>query len=191
MDNQVNTNHAMIQHIRKVWREADCLFDEMSVERAIDALAHRIVEDYALKNPMILCLMKGAVVFMGRLLIKLPFPLEIDYIHASRYGAATQGASLNWTYKPEDKQINGRHIIIIDDIFDQGTTLAACAEWLEAQGCASVEAAVLVEKQHDRVLTNFRPKYVGLQVPDAFVVGFGMDYKNYFRNANGIFKIAP
>jgi len=181
----------LIQHIRHVWKHADCLFDEKSVERAILRLSDQITEDYATANPVFLCLMKGAVVFMGRLLTKLPFPLEIDYIHASRYGDKTKGATLQWSHQPSEFLIRGRHIVLVDDIFDQGVTLEACVKWLLNHGALSVEAAVLVEKDHDRVMTDFRPKYIGLTVPDTFVVGFGMDYKNYFRNANGIFRIAP
>lgn len=180
-----------IEHIRQVWKEAECLFDETAVERAILNIAQQLIDDYAVKNPVFLCLMKGAVVFTGRLLTKLPFPLEIDYIHASRYGDEIAGATLQWTYKPAVEPLKGRHVVLLDDIFDQGATLAACANWLQSAGVASVEAAVLLKKNHNRVLTDFRPKYCGLTVPDAFVVGLGMDYKNYFRNANGIFKIEP
>ena len=181
----------LIDHIKRVWKDADCLFDETTVNRAVQNIAHQVIDDYSTKNPVLLCLMKGAVVFMGKLLTQLPFPLEIDYIHASRYGDRLTGDTLDWTHRPEMEQLQNRHIILVDDIFDQGVTLAACREWLLSQNCASVEAAVLIEKQHDRVLSSFKPKYVGLQVPDAFVVGYGMDYKNYFRNANGIFKIDP
>lgn len=181
----------LVAHIKKVWDEAECLVDGQTVERSIAVMAGQITEDYADKNPLLLCLMKGAVVFMGQLLTKLPFPLEIDYIHASRYGDELTGEHLNWVYQPKPEKMVGRHIILIDDIFDQGATLAACVDWLKKQGAASVEAAVLVEKKHDRVLTTFEPKYTGVQVPDEFVVGYGMDYRNYFRNANGIFKVAP
>ena len=127
----------------------------------------------------------------GKLLTKLPFPLEVDYIHASRYGDKIEGEALEWTRQPEPELITGRHVVLVDDIFDQGATLAACIDWLHKHNCASAEGAVLVEKKHDRLLTSFKPRYVGLQVPDAFVVGYGLDYKNYFRNANGIFKISP
>lgn len=186
-----NENEDVIEHIRQVWKKADCLFDETSVKRAISKIAHGLVDDYATSNPLFLCLMKGAVVFTGRLLTQLPFPMEIDYIHASRYGDKTVGTELSWTYRPEIDSVRGRHVVLLDDIFDQGTTLASCADWLQSQGCLSVEAAVLVRKKHGRVLTDFCPKYIGMDVPDAFVVGFGMDYKGYFRNANGIFKIDP
>lgn len=188
---QQDTQALFIEHVQKVWDEAACLFDQTSIDHAIAGIAAQLTQDYACKNPILLCLMKGAVVFMGQLLPLLPFPLEVDYIHASRYGNKTVGDTLKWTYHPEAAFIEGRHIILVDDIFDQGATLAACTDWLLQSHCASVESAVLVQKQHDRCLTALKPKYVGLQVPDVFVAGYGLDYKNYLRNAKGIFKITP
>jgi len=179
-----------LAQIKSIWHSAKCLYDENSVERSIVQVANKIADDYSSKTPLLIGLMKGAMVFMGRLLTRLPLPLHTDFCHATRYQGEVKGGDIVWKHYPS-LPVKDRHILFVDDIFDEGKTLAGCVAWARAQGAASVESVVLVDKQHDRKTSGHRPQYVGLQVPDEFVVGYGMDYKDYFRNVNGVFSIDP
>jgi len=122
-------------------------------------------------------------------LTKLVFPLEVDYVHATRYGHETTGAHLNWTAKPR-LDLQGRTVLLLDDILDEGVTLAAIADYCRQQGAARVLMAVLVEKLHLRKVTpGMRADFSGLEVGDRFLFGYGLDYKGYWRNAPGIYAV--
>ncbi|MEO1750459.1 hypoxanthine-guanine phosphoribosyltransferase [Thiofaba sp. EF100] len=164
---------------------AECLVDGASMEAAYDRLAESIRSDLADRIPLVLVVMTGGVIAAGKLLPRLDFPLEIDYLHATRYGEATRGGELRWLARPRHS-LAGRHVLIIDDIFDEGVTLKAIVEACRIEGAASVRCAVAVDKRHGRKVEGFLPDYVGVEVPDRFLVGEGMDYRGYFRNLNGI-----
>ncbi|HNQ49743.1 MAG TPA: hypoxanthine-guanine phosphoribosyltransferase [Hydrogenophilus thermoluteolus] len=173
----------------QVWEEAECLADQQTVEAAIDRLAAEITARLADKSPLVYVVMNGAVIFAGQLLPRLRFPLEVTYLHATRYGNATQGAELHWRVEPT-AAAEGRHVLVLDDILDEGHTLAAILERLKAEGAASVSLAVLCDKQHDRkARPGWKADFTGLEIPDRFVFGFGMDYKGYWRNAPGIYAV--
>jgi len=167
---------------------ATCLFSEEQVAAAFDNLAKRISSDLSDKNPLLLCVMTGGIVAASELLRRFIFPLEIDYVHASRYGGGTQGGSLNWHHQPATTLLD-RHVLLVDDIFDQGATLDGIAEYCSSQGAASVSCAVLIEKLHDRKLTELRPDYIGLTIEDVYIYGCGMDYRGYLRNRAGIYAV--
>jgi hypoxanthine phosphoribosyltransferase len=174
---------------RRVFAEAECLADKTALLIAIAEAAHRITRDLGNTCPVVLCVMNGGVVFAGQLLPLLPFPLEFSYVHATRYGNATQGGELQWLAKP-GLSLAGRHVLIIDDILDVGSTLEAITLLCREAGAASVCTAVLVEKIHDRkARPGLRPDYAAVTVPDRYVFGFGMDYKGYWRNAPGVFAV--
>jgi hypoxanthine phosphoribosyltransferase len=129
---------------------------------------------------MVLAVMGGAVVFAGQLLPQLRFPLDFDYIHASRYGAATRGAGVDWKVSPPGL-VKGRAVLVVDDILDHGETMSAIRERLLELGAAEFYCAVLVEK----TLVMKKPiaaDFVGLHIPDRFVFGCGMDAKGFWRN---------
>lgn len=171
----------------RVYQQADCLFDRRQVEDAIMAMAERITADMADKEPLVLIVMSGAVIPAGYLLSHLDFPLHIDYIHASRYRGDTTGSELEWRVMPRFA-IEGRHVLIVDDILDEGLTLQAIIDACRKAGAASVKSAVLVKKRHERNI-GIDSEYVGLEVEDRYVFGFGMDYKEYLRNAPGIYAV--
>ncbi len=178
-----------IAEVDSVWKEADCIWSEQQIERAIDQIAIRIAEDLNDQNPLVLVVMKGGLVFGARLLTRLRFPLEVDYVHATRYGMATSGADLNWIVPPQH-DVKGRHLLIVDDILDEGQTLYKVIASCKEQGAASVKCAVMVDKQHDRKYkSDFKADYTCLDVPDRYVFGYGMDYKGYLRNADGIYAV--
>ena len=175
--------------IRKVRAEADCLYDRQTLSQAIEKVAQDITKELADKNPIVFCVMNGGLIFAGQLLPLLDFPLEVSYLHATRYQKETSGGELFWKAKPEVSFID-RDILIIDDILDEGNTLAAIIQYCQHAGANAVYTAVLLDKEHSRkAIPGFSANYTGLKCPDRFVFGFGMDYKGYWRNAPGIFAV--
>jgi len=169
--------------------EADLLVGESEVSTAIARMADEITEQLQDANPVLLCVMNGGLIFTGQLLTRLVFPLEVDYLHATRYGHETVGAHLHWTVRPQ-LDLKGRTVLLLDDILDEGVTLAAIAEYCRQQGAAQVLMAVLIEKLHLRkVVPGMRADFSGVEVGDRFLFGYGLDYKGYWRNAPGIYAV--
>ncbi len=167
---------------------ADCLYTQVQVEAALDSLLPALHSEYCDKNPLLLGVMNGALPTLGYLLPRLQFQAQMDYVHATRYRGVEQGGSLLWKAKPET-ELSGRHILLVDDILDQGITLAAIRDFCLALGAASVKILVLGQK----IIAGFTPSvaadFCALQFPDRYVFGYGMDYQNYWRNAPGIFAL--
>lgn len=170
-----------------VLAEADCLYGEDQVAAALDRMAEAITERLADRNPLVLCVMTGALIPAGHLLTRLHFSLQIDYLHATRYDGATSGGELRWIAEPRTS-LEGRSVLIIDDILDEGRTLAAIIDACRGKGARDVYTAVLVDKLHDRK-HGVTADFIGLEVEDRYVFGFGMDYKGYLRNAPGIYAV--
>lgn len=175
------------EQVQQVYDEADCLFTREQVEAAILNMAASITADLADKNPLVLAVMSGAMIPAGILLSHLNFPLQIDYIHASRYRGSTAGGELHWRVPPRF-ELKGRAVLVLDDILDEGLTLQAILKSCREAGAAEVHSAVLVKKLHERNV-GIEADYVGLEVEDRYVFGYGMDYKEYLRNAPGIFAV--
>lgn len=165
-----------------------CLHDKDAVEAALDEMASQISSKLADKNPLILCVLTGAIIPMGHLVTRLDFALEIDYIHATRYRGETAGAELEWKAKPSTS-LKGRVVLVIDDILDEGHTLQGIIEYLQQEEASEIYSAVLVEKHHQRRVEGLKADFVGLDVDDFYVFGYGMDYKGYLRNAPGIYAV--
>jgi len=178
-----------IAEIKKVFNEADCLYDSEQVHRAIQSMASRICDRLSDSNPIIFTVMNGGMILTGQLLPLLPFPLESHYLHTSRYHHETTGGTLEWKVKPE-VAIEGRHILILDDILDEGATLLAISDYCKTHGAKEVLTAVLIDKKHDRkVHPGLKCDFTGLNAEDRFLFGYGMDYKGYWRNAPGIYAV--
>ncbi|SEK32139.1 hypoxanthine-guanine phosphoribosyltransferase [Halomonas daqiaonensis] len=170
-----------------VMDNADCLISQPEVERALDRMADEITRDLGDRLPVFYCVMNGGLITTGHLLTRLGFPLEVDYLHATRYRGGLRGGELFWRVSPE-VPMAGRHVVIVDDILDEGATLAAILDYCRQAGAASISTAVLVDKQHERkAVPGLRADYCSLEVADRYVFGFGMDYKGYWRNAPGIY----
>jgi len=157
------------------------------VEASITRLSQEIT--LALKDsvPIAICVMGGGIVFAGQLLTKLAFPLEIDYVHASRYQNEIVGKALIWKALPK-LDLTNRTVLLIDDILDEGITLKAIQEKCLSLGASKVLSAVLVEKD----LTHTKPiaaDFVGLQVPNCYVFGYGMDAYGWWRNLPAIYAL--
>lgn len=177
--------------IQEVYNKSSLLFTTQQIEAALDQMARDIHERLHDKNPVLLCVMIGGLVPTGNLLPRLDFPLELDYVHATRYrGEITPGA-LHWKVKPR-VALAGRAVLIVDDILDGGVTLAAIVNEIKAMGASEVLTAVLVDKYEKRVENGLKhADFVGLRVEDHYIFGYGMDYNEYLRNAPGIFIVAP
>ncbi|MCQ4346268.1 hypoxanthine-guanine phosphoribosyltransferase [Pseudomonas stutzeri] len=177
-----------LAHIRQVMAEADCLYTADQLDAAIARMAERIGADLAERDPLVFCVMNGGLIFAGKLLPLLNFPLEVSYLHATRYRGETSGGELFWKAKPEVSLVD-RDVLIVDDIFDEGHTLAAIVDYCRHAGASSVHTAVLIDKDHDRKTPEMRADYVGLPCIDRYIFGYGMDYKGYWRNAPGIYAV--
>ncbi|ATW01960.1 hypoxanthine-guanine phosphoribosyltransferase [Candidatus Legionella polyplacis] len=177
--------------IRKIYKESVCLFKIEEIEAALDKMAISISNELYDKNPVIVCVMVGGLVLMGNLLIRLNFPLEVDYIHVTRYCGDINGGILKWKVKPRINLVN-RTVLVVDDILDAGITLSKIIEKIKKMKTKKVYSAVLVDKKNEnRVSSNFKnADFIGLRVKNNFIFGYGMDYKEYLRNAPGIFMLS-
>lgn len=168
---------------------ARLLHSRAEVRDALDRMAATARDLLAGKNPLLLCVMTGGVMTMTWLAERLDFPLQIDYVHISRYDGDTHGGE-NATLLAEPRlPLAGRHVLLIDDIYDEGVTLRQLTEYCRRRGAASVMAAVLVRKRHERNWGGIEPDIVGLEVDDFYVFGCGLDYKNYLRNLPAIYAV--
>jgi hypoxanthine phosphoribosyltransferase len=167
----------------KAWaflKDSDLIACADEVRAAVDRVAKQIEERLGAEYPLVLAVMGGAVVFAGQILPLLRFPLDFDYVHASRYGAMTRGSAIEWRVRPP-ALVRGRKVLVLDDILDHGETMQAIRNGLLELGADSVLCAVLVEK----ILSGKKPvtpDFVGLKIPDRFVFGCGMDAKGFWRN---------
>ncbi len=182
---------SITEQINEVFERSTLLFSMEQINHALDNMATEIHQTLSHKNPVIICVMIGGLVPVGNLLLRLNFPLEVDYVHATRYQGEMSGGTLHWKVKP-GTDLRGRTVLVVDDILDGGVTLAAILAEIETMGAAEVYSAVLVDKYQKRVPLGLqKADFVGLQVDDHYVFGYGMDYKEYLRNAPGIYKVAP
>ncbi len=178
-------------HIRKVFSKATCLYKEYEVDAALDQLATEISYEVAHANPIFLCVVVGGMVPMGNLLLRLDFPLEVDYVHATRYRGDTVGKDLQWKVKPSTS-MKGRTVVVVDDILDGGITLNAIVDYCKDEEVEKVYSAVLVDKQNARDPAGLpKADFTGLEVDNHYVFGYGMDYHGYLRNAPGIYVVSP
>ncbi|HTN32775.1 MAG TPA: hypoxanthine-guanine phosphoribosyltransferase [Marinobacter sp.] len=178
-----------VAEMNQVLAEADCLASEQQVQAAISKMAEDITSRLENSNPLLFCVMNGGLIFTGQLLPKLRFPIQAEYLHATRYRQETTGGILDWKLRPE-ADMNGRTVLIVDDILDEGTTLCAIADYCRANGAKEVFTAALVDKNHDRkAQPGLKADFTGLEIGDRFLFGYGMDYKGYWRNAPGIYAV--
>jgi hypoxanthine phosphoribosyltransferase len=174
--------------LQHVLEGAELLHDAAAIRLALDRMAAAITAELADAHPVVLCVLTGGIIPTGHLLTRLTFPLEIDYLHATRYRGATQGEHVQWVCRPETS-LRDRTVLLVDDILDEGHTLADVLTFCRDAGASQVYSAVLVEKQHARRADAVTADYVGLSVEDRYVFGFGMDYKGHFRNLDGIYAV--
>ena len=180
-----------VERARSLLRNAEEIFDAAAVQQSVARVAGILNERFDRPDdetfPLVLGVMGGAVVFVGNLLPQLRFPLEFDYIHVSRYGDDDQGGQVVWKVIPRPN-VAGRTIIVLDDILDEGETLAHVKQRLLDMGAAEVIITVFADKDIGRG-KPVEADIVGLTIPNKFVVGFGMDVYGFWRNLPGLWAI--
>jgi len=172
---------------QQVRKEADCLVSKQAMLTAISNMAEAISTKLAETNPVVIAIMNGGMVPLGLLMQELDFPLQIDYLHATRYRDKTRGGELQWLVLPRIS-LHNRTVLLVDDIHDEGITLETIKDFCKKEGAKEVYSAVLINKVHQRK-NNTCADFIALEIPDRYVFGFGMDYKGVLRNAPGIFAV--
>jgi hypoxanthine phosphoribosyltransferase len=171
----------------KYLQYAELIHSKQEVQATILSIADQLNQVYANDAPIVLCVMNGGAVFSGQLLPQLTFPLEFDYVQATRYHETTEGKHLIWIIKPNNT-VKNRNVLILDDILDEGITLKAIVDECLMLGANEVKVAVLVEKQLNKV-KSMHADYVGLRVPNRYVFGCGMDVCGWWRNLPSIYAL--
>jgi hypoxanthine phosphoribosyltransferase len=169
---------------------AEVLYTEQEIHAKIAELSRRIEVDYAGEKVLLVGVLRGAVMVMADLARELTIPLEMDWMAVSSYGSGTKSSGVVRILKDLDTDLTGRKVLIVEDIIDSGLTLSWLRANLESRGAASVEICALLRKP-DAAKVDVDVKYEGFQIPDAFVVGYGLDYAEHYRNLRGIAVLAP
>ncbi len=171
---------------------ARVLFDAATLQVEIERMADELRAVYAAGEvPLYVTVMNGGLPFAAQLGFALGVrgvDLEFDYLHATRYRGQTHGGGLAWLHRPATP-MRGRKVLLVDDILDEGHTMLAVTRWCEDQGAAEVRVVVLAKKVHDRCVEGIAANHVGVEVPDAYVFGYGMDYYEQGRNLPAIYAL--
>ena len=172
--------------------DAELIHDRATLDEAIQRMADEIRSEYQDGTPpLFLTVMHGGMPFATQLAFALGergLDLEFDYLHATRYRGNTSGARLAWLHRPATP-LRGRRVLLADDILDEGHTLLAIKRWCEDEGAADIRVAVLAVKVHDRCVEGIEAEYVGVDVPDRYVFGYGMDFQEQGRNLPAIYAL--
>ena len=171
----------------EVLKRADLVYSEDQLKTAVQRVAREITAVLAERVPLVLSVMGGAVVFTGQLLPLLHFPLEFDYVHVTRYRGTMQGGTIQWKVEPRPL-LAGRVVLVVDDILDEGHTMAAIRDRILQEGAAAFYSAVLADKDIGRD-KPVRADFVGVTVPNRYVFGFGMDVESAWRNLPAIYAV--
>jgi len=175
------------QQARDVLQSAELLYSEDEVRAALLRVAKEINATLAGQHPLLLSVMGGAVVFTGQLLPLLDFPLEFDYVHVSRYGDARQGGEMHWKVAPREN-VRGKVVLVVDDILDEGETIAAIKQRVMELGASRFYSAVFADKDNGRE-KPVQADFIGMTVPDRFIFGYGMDIHGAWRNLPAIYAV--
>ena len=179
------------EKIKEVLRDATLLITEEELMQAFDQMAVEIEAEMKGTNPIVLPVMNGALPCAAEIIKRLHFPMQMDYVHATRYKGNTVGGDpIHWLKEPTDT-LQDRTILIIDDVLDGGQTLHAIVGFCYARGAKKVYTAVMLDKPEGRVASGLqKADFVGLTIPKEFLIGFGLDYDGYLRNLSGVYKVA-
>ena len=178
-----------ISHALEVHQQAEQLYSQEQVDGAIGDLAVKLGAQIQEDFPLMMCVMNGGLYMTGQLMRYWNFPLTVDYVHATRYRLSTLGRDVLWKAYPQNN-LKDRHVIIVDDIFDQGYTLEEVQAYCLSQGARKTTSVFLIRKHHERRRADIEADYVALECGDDYVYGSGMDLHSHFRNLDGIFAIS-
>lgn len=168
--------------------KSDALFDRATLVQAIERMGAEITAALDGERAVFLAVMNGALVFSGELALAISTDVELDYVHATRYRGATSGGELHWLRRPK-ADLQGRTVLLVDDILDEGHTLSAVRDACLALGARRVLVATLCSKQHARRVRGIAADFNGVEVPDRYVYGYGMDYHDQGRNLPAIYAL--
>ncbi len=169
-------------------RDGDLIHDQTTLRDAISRMGGEISNALAGQSAVFLTIMQGGLIFAGQLATGIDADLEFDYVHASRFRGTTEGGELQWMRRPATP-LSGRIVLLVDDILDEGHTLKEIRDWCLQEGASRVLLAVLCEKRHGRTVAGLSADFVGVQVPDRYVFGYGMDFHEQGRNLPAIHAI--
>jgi len=159
----------------------DVMITEVAIKKRIEELAEEITNDYSGLTLYLICVLKGGVMFLSDLSRKLEVDVVMDFIDVSSYGSGTESSGIVRIDKDLDHPVTGRHVLLVEDILDTGQTLSRLIRHLCAQRPASLEVCTLLDKPERRVIDCVIPKYIGFTIPDKFVVGYGLDFDQKYR----------
>lgn len=168
----------------------DVLYSEEQIQGKIKELGDQLSKDYEGKNPLVICVLKGAFIFMADLVKQIKVPLELDFMAVSSYGQSTKSSGVVKIIKDLDVPVEGRHILIVEDIIDSGLTLSYLIDVLERRNAKTISVVALFNKPARRTV-ELEPDYAGYVLPDEFVVGYGLDYAEKYRNLPFIGILKP
>ena len=169
----------------------EILLDEQDIKDIVKKVGAEITRDYADKNPLVIAVLRGAVVFMADIMRAIEYPLSIDFMAVSSYGDGVKSSGVVRIVKDLDTKIEGRHVIIVEDVLDSGLTLSYLVRMLKSRNPASIEIAAFLVKDIEGKRPAVDPRYVGTHVPDKFVVGYGLDYAERYRNLPFVGVLKP
>ena len=169
----------------------EILLDEQDIKAIVKKVGAEITRDYADKNPLVIAVLRGAVVFMADIMRAIECPLSIDFMAVSSYGDGVKSSGVVRIVKDLDTKIEGRHVIIVEDVLDSGLTLSYLVRMLQSRNPASIEIAAFLVKDIEGKRPAIDPRYVGTHVPDKFVVGYGLDYAERYRNLPFVGVLKP
>ncbi len=169
----------------------EILLDEQDIKDIVNKVGAEITRDYADKNPLVIAVLRGAVVFMADIMRAIECPLSIDFMAVSSYGDGVKSSGVVRIVKDLDTKIEGRHVIIVEDVLDSGLTLSYLVRMLKSRNPASIEIAAFLVKDIEGKRPAVDPRYVGTHVPDKFVVGYGLDFAERYRNLPFVGVLKP
>ncbi|CAH1058574.1 hypoxanthine phosphoribosyltransferase [Paenibacillus pseudetheri] len=168
----------------------EVLITEEELQQKIKELGRTLSEEYAGRTPLVICVLKGAFIFMADLVKAITVPVEMDFMAVSSYGASTKSSGVVKIIKDLDVSVEGRDILIVEDIIDSGLTLSYLIELLRNRNAASIDVVTLFDKPSGRTV-NLEARYTGFVLPDEFVVGYGLDYAERYRNLPYVGVLKP
>lgn len=174
----------------EIHKTSSVIFEQQEIDLGIQQLAETMRPELENLFPLVLSVMNGGLIFTAQLMRHWQFPLTLDYVHATRYRLSTLGPDVVWKAYPQNS-LQNRHVIIVDDIFDQGYTVQEITKYCESQGAKSVTNCFLIRKSHSRKKADFEADNVALECEDFYIYGNGMDYKGHFRNFDKIYALEP
>ncbi|AWB42829.1 hypoxanthine phosphoribosyltransferase [Paenibacillus sp. CAA11] len=168
----------------------EVLISREQIQEKVAELGAALSKEYEGRNPLVICILKGAFIFMADLVKEITVPIELDFMAVSSYGASTQSSGVVKIIKDLDTSVEGRDVLIVEDIIDSGLTLSYLIDVLERRNAKTIKVVTLFDKPVRRTV-DLKPDYTGFVMQDAFIVGYGLDYAEKYRNLPYIGVLKP